>query len=281
MGKKNKSIQKKLDRITELKQLSEKALKIKKEMSKNRYNNFKEFNIRNLKFFGHTCNFVMPFVVSAGLVSGGFAIFGGGLPFRTDKITKYKLYNLDYNSKAYVLMNEEYKTDRFIDDELPSSSLVIYTPYELIDNEYVRYKRVYDLEYKVTLDLYNAIINEDYSFIENNLNDYKEEKQVINKINEEDNDIIVEANLHLFDKEDKLLFDESEIKNIIITIIEVILGIGIGGFATWLRDYEYFYEIKKINKKYHLKIKKNKSLKKELEKVNKRILKLSNKVGKK
>lgn len=281
MGKKNKSIQKKLDSITELKQLKERTLKIKKEMSKNRYNNFKEFNIRNLKFFGHTCNFVMPFVVSMGLVSGGFAIFGGGLPFRTDKITKYKLYNLDYNSKAYVIMNEEYKTDRFIDNELPSSSLVIYTPYELIDNEYVRYKRVYDLEYKVTLDLYNAIINEDYSFIENNLIDYKEEKQIINKINEDNNDIIIEANLHIFDKEDKLIFDESETKNLIITIIEVILGLGIGGFATWLRDYDYIYELRHINKVYHVRIKKNDSLKKELKNTQKRILTLSNKVGKK
>lgn len=266
--------------IKELQDLREKAIQLEKQIAEQKAENFKQLNIRNLKIFGNTCNFIAPFVISAGLTVGVFRLFGGGLPFHSDEIVKYKAYNLDYKTNGYVTMDESYRTNRWFDDSLPSNELTIYTPWEFKDNQYMRYKREYDISKLNTLDLFDAVLEEDYAYITNNIKEYKEEIQVVNSIEEtEGQDYFFEASLHMLDKEDVLKYNETNLKNTIITIIELVLGLGIGGAIAYFRDFEYLWELKDANIDYHYRIKAIKPMQEELVATNEKILSLSRKKG--
>lgn len=266
--------------IKELQELREKAIQLEKRIAEQKVENFKQLNIRNLRVFGNTCNFIAPFVISAGLTVGAFRLFGGGLPFHSDEIVKYKAYSLDYKTNGYVTMDESYRTNRWFDDSLPSNELTIYTPWEFKDNQYMRYKREYDISKLNTLDLFDAVLEEDYAYITNNIKEYKEEIQVANSIEEtEGQDYFFEASLHMLDKEDVLKYNETDLKNTIITIIELVLGLGIGGAIAYFRDFEYLWELKDANNDYNYRIKAIKPMQEELVATNEKILSLSRKKG--
>lgn len=266
-------------RKAEIKKLEELKEQLKKKLDEQRKEKFKQFNIRNLKFFGNTCNFLAPFVLSAGIAVGVFRLCGGGFPFHTDEIKKYRLYNLDFDTKGYVTMDDEYRTYGIL-DELKSNSLVVYSPWDEQNGQYIRFKREYNIGTLNSLDLYDAVLNEDYSYIEENVTDFKEEIQTTNRINEEEsNDYIIQASLHMLDMEDTLVFSETDLKNIIITIIEVVLGLGVGSIIAWKRDFDYLWEIECINDEYKCTIKKLNSTKEKLEDTNQKILSLSKTKG--
>lgn len=267
-------------KIKELEELKLKVLELENKISEQKKENFKQFNIRNLKVFANACNFAAPFVISTGITIGLFKLFGGGFPFHSDEITKYKVYNLDFQTEGNITMDEEYRTDQLFDELLPDNSLVIYTPWEEQDEQYIRYKREYNLEDTTTLDLYNAVLDEDYNYISLNLKDYQEEKQIVNEINpEEKNGYFMEASLHMFNKEDVLKYDETALKNIVITIIELVLSLGIGGAIAHFRDFDFRYELRQTNEYYAYKIYAIEPLKQELEETNEKILSLLRKKG--
>lgn len=267
------------ERREEIKRLEALKAKLEKKLEEQKKEKFKQFNIRNLKIVGNTCNFLAPFVLSAGITVGVFRLFGGGFPFHTDDITKYRLYNLDFDTKGYVTMDDEYRTFGIL-DELKSNSLVVYSPWEGQDDQYIRFKREYNIGTLDTLDLYNAVLNEDYSYIEQNVTDYKEEIQTSNRINkDEPNDYIIQASLHMLDKEDTLIFSETDLKNIVITIIEVILGVGAGSLIAYFRDFEYIWEMQHVNRDYKCTIKSLNSTKEKLEDTNQKILSLTKTKG--
>ena len=266
--------------IKELQELREKAVQLEKRIAEQKLENFKQLNIRNLRVFGNTCNFLAPFVISAGLTVGAFRLFGGGLPFHTDETIKYKAYSLDYQTSGYVTMDESYRTNRWFDDSLPSNELIVYTPWEYKDNQYTRYKREYDISEINTLDLFDAVLEEDYAYITENIKEYKEEIQVANSIEEtEGQDYFFEASLHMLDKEDTLKYNETDLKNTIITIIELVLGLGIGGAVAYFRNFEYLWELRDANSDYRYRIKAIKPMQEELTATNEKILSLSRKKG--
>lgn len=274
--KQKQQLEQRKSRIKELQDLKEKKLQLEKQISEQKAENFKQLNIRNLKIFGNTCNFVAPFVITAGLTVGVFKMFGGGLPFHTDEITKYKLYNLDYQTNGYVTMEESYRTNGLLDDDLPSNELTIYTPWKYENSQYTRYKREYDIDKLNSLELFNAVLEEDYSYIEENLKDYKEEKQTVNSIDEtEKMDYFFEVSLHMIDKDDTLKYNETDLKNIIVTIIELILELGISGTIAHYRKYNYLWKLERTNQDYNYRIKAIKPMQEELTLTNEKILSLS------
>ena len=274
--KQKQQLEQRKSRIKELQDLKEKKLQLEKQISEQKAENFKQLNIRNLKIFGNTCNFVAPFVITAGLTVGVFKMFGGGLPFHIDEITKYKLYNLDYQTNGYVTMEESYRTNGLLDDDLPSNELTIYTPWKYENSQYTRYKREYDIDKLNSLELFNAVLEEDYSYIEENLKDYKEEKQTVNSIDEtEKMDYFFEASLHMIDKDDTLKYNETDLKNIVITIVELILELGISGTIAHYRKYNYLWKLERTNQDYNYRIKAIKPMQEELTLTNEKILSLS------
>lgn len=265
-------------RIKELQELREKAIQLEKKINEQKKENFKQFNLRNIKFFRHTCNFLAPFVISTGLVTGIFKLFGGGLPFHIDEIKKYKAYSLDYQTNGYVTMEEYYKLNRWFDASLPSNELIIYTPWEYRDNQYIRYKRSYNIGKIDTLDLFNAVLDEDYNYIAENLKEYDEETQFTNNI--EDNEgqyYFFEASLHMLDQEDTFRHPETDLQNIIATSITLVLGLTIGGAIAHYRNFNYSDSLKNTNQDYLNRIRAIKPMQEELATTNEKILSLSRK----
>ena len=275
--------------IKELQDLREKAIQLEKQIAEQKAENFKQLNIRNLKIFGNTCNFVAPFVITAGLTVGGFKMIGGGLPFHTDEITKYKLYNLDYQTNGYVTMEESYNKKHLLTNDLQSNELTIYTPWKYENNQYTRYKREYDIGKLDSLELFNAVLEENYSYIEENLKDYKEEIQTTNRIAikealDTNGPVLIEV---MIGKDDKVFpmvapggaiskaFDETDLKNIIVTIIELILELGISGTIAHYRKYNYLWKLERTNQDYNYRIKAIKPMQEELALTNEKILSLS------
>lgn len=275
---KQKKINERKNKIKELEILKNKAIELEAQLKQQKIENIKQFNIRNLKVFKNTCNFLTPFILTTGVTVGAFKVFGGGLPFYLDETVKYKVYNLEFQTNGYITMEEEYRTNRWFDQALPSNKLMTYTKWKFIDNQYIRYKREYEVDNSITLDLYNAVINENYDYIIENIKDYKEEIQVANNIEEiGENNYFFQASFHMFDKEDILKYNETNLTNTIITIIELVLSIGFGGVVNHFRKFNYLNELKRDNNIYHSKIKSVKSIEEELKITNEKILTLSRK----
>lgn len=264
----------------ELQILKDTIIRLESDIKLQKKINFKQLNIRNLKVLANTCKFLTPFVISTGITVGTFWLFSGGLPFHLDEITTYKFYSMEMQQDGHLTMDNKYIQQRWFDNEFPFNSLVVYTPWKSMDGQYVRAKRDYDIDELTTLDLYNAIANRDYNYISENLKNYKEEKQIINEIYlEEKNDYLFEANLYVLDEKDILKYYETDFKNTVITIIELVLGLGIGGLAAYLRDYDFLYELKMINGNYNVNISLLKKMQKELADTEEKILSLTKAKG--
>lgn len=281
--KRQNRIKKRQKQILKFQNLKLNAKELEKKIAEQKKENFKQLNIRNLKIFKNTCNFLAPFVLTTGITVGAFAALGGGLPFHLDQVVKNKTYSLEYQTNGYAVMNESYRNkfeDMWSDEEIPESELIIYTPWELKDGQYIRYKLEYNIDKLNTLDLYNAVLNEDYQYIEKNLKEYKEEIQISNKIEEfEENTYFFDANLYFEDKSDSIKYNETYLKNIIITIVELIVGIGSGAFIAWIRDFNYRYQLSSAINGYKRGIKDIRPMEEELKNTNQKILSLSKRLG--
>ena len=234
--------------------------KLEDQLSYEKKNKIKNFHIRNLKVFEATCKFTAPFAIFTGIFIGVVNFFGGGLPFHKDDIPSYKVYSLELNNNEIETYEGYYPLGIF--DSLQKNG------------EYTRFKREYNFYDSVTLSLYNAIIESNYDYVKETLKDYKEEIQKTNIINNENNDYIVEASIHLFDKEDILFCKEEDIKNIFVTLVEMIFGSVFGYIINRLRRFNYCSKLQKINDEYYLEIALFNETKKELSDVNKKILSL-------
>lgn len=269
------------ERIKKLQELRREAKCLEKKMSEQKQENFKQLNIRNLKIFGNTCNFLAPFAISTGITVGAFSLFGGGLPFYKDKVIKYKVYDLDYETNGSITMDESYRTNRWIDDDLASNELVIYTPWEYSNGQYVRYKREYNVDEINTLDLFWAVLEKNYGYISEKIKDYKEEVQISDSLMTTlGEDWFVRASLHMLDEEDILDYNETNFKNIVITVAELIIGLCAGGVLVLSRNFDYFGKVEDANLDYQEYVEEIREMQKKLTMTNQKILSLSKKVGK-
>lgn len=202
----------------EIEVLEKKIEKLKIEYAEKYKERYKKFHIRNLKVFKNICLLSLPFVISTSIMSFVSYECSLGIPFYVDNIYKYKVYSLD-RDKNNICIEEDYRS---IFDDLSKNSLIVYSPWKRENDGYIRFKREYDVN-NVTADLVDAIMNADYDYIEN-LDDYKEEKQVINRIELSNNDYQIDAQLHIMDKNDYLQVPESDGENFLVTLVISLLG---------------------------------------------------------
>jgi len=149
-------------RKMQLEKFKKEVLDLESQIKVCRKENFKKYNIRNLKIFGSICNFAAPFVLSAGITIGTVSVLGGGLPFTKDKITKYKHHLLEYKSNGVISSYENYQKSKKTSD----SNLSIYYPLEKNEEGlYERNVREYSLEEVDFDELYEHILNNDYNFL--------------------------------------------------------------------------------------------------------------------
>lgn len=264
--------------LNELEVLKSKVIELEEEIEKQKIENSKHLKIRNLKIFGNICNLVAPFIFTTGMTIGIFKGSVNAFPFHIDKIVNYKEYDLEFETDGDVTVVSEYRRERIFG--LPASSLVIYTPWELQDGKYVRFKREFNLE-EGTLDLYYAVLKEDYDFLFRTLGDYKEERQETNRVDlSKGNNYFCKASLHIKDDEDILQYDETKLRNIVLTIIQVALSLGVGGFLAYFRkDFDFLYEMENVKEDYNSKLLSLECKMEELENIKEMIFEVKVKIN--
>ena len=271
---KNAKIQgqyRKLKKQQELKVLEDKLQELKEEKRARQIRNLKNLGIRNLKFFGYACNFIMPYVVTAGITIGAFKIFNGGLPFAKDDIIKYKMINLESDASENILVEEKYQENHWYSDAIPSSSLQIVYPWiESSGGGYTQVTRYYDVS--TSTELINAIIEKNIEKINELLPKYDEEIKQTNEYKNTDEKPTIIANIHFLNKKDVLKYSESDLKNIIITSTEILLTFIIGSLVAYFRHFNIIISIKDTNQQY--KIESTKTLNNEIIKTGALIRKL-------
>lgn len=267
-----------IKKLEELEKLRNSMHELEIKIHEQKKENFKQFHIRNLKIFASTCNFATPFVLTTAITTTIFILFDGGLPFYLDETTKYKVYDLKFQTNGYVTMNEEYRTNSWLDESLPPNSLVIYTPWEKKDEDYVRFKREYDVGVLTDIGLCDAVLNGDYSYIYENLKNYKEEKQVINDTDfESEMNYYFDADLHILDKGDTIKYKETTSKNMSSTVVQLVINLSAGSTAAYFRKFKFINKLKEVNDDYKARIAPLKLMKKELNVTKNKILSLKSK----
>ncbi len=213
---------------------------------------FKKINKRNLKILSTISNYLVPFFASASITIGTFKLLGFGFPFQKDDVFRYKEYDLDYNSNEYVTMNEEYVNKVLFPFNKSNISITLYTPWEYKDNQYIRYKRVYDIKSNINIELIDAVLDNDYNKI-NELLDYNEETQISNTIDSNiSNNYYVEAKLNFLDKTDYIKYSEKTFSNVMITIAELSIILILGFLVNYLRSFNLLDRLKNINNMYNI-----------------------------
>lgn len=184
-------------------------------------------NRRNIKILGTICNYSIPYVVSATIAISVLCFFEQGFPFIKDNVTKEKKYILDYQDKNNIYCEEFYQ-DSSSDFELQENKLIYYSSWNLVkEGVYQRQKITYKISEECNRDLLDAILNEDIYYIFNNIDDYTLETEVstIVPIN---NEAQVQAFLNFYDKNDYIEVAESNLRNTIVTLSELIFTIAVG-----------------------------------------------------
>lgn len=260
-------------RNQKIEKLKQQAKELKQKIKKQTIDNIKNICIKNLKYVGSILNFLAPFVLSACITFGVFKLFGGGNPVVKDDITKYKKYSLSYQTNGNIEAYENYEENYWYSTELPENMLMLYYPWTLNDNgTYSRIIREYNVDNLQTTDLYKAILAQDVDYIINTFGNYKESQETSNHLYDNNDGYVVEANINIFDKGDFIKYSESDLKNILITISEIVIALGSAGIITKKRNFKLGSSIRRINNRYI--ITPISPLKQELKATKKKILTL-------
>ena len=207
---------------------------------------FKKNTLKSLKIFEEAIYYILPYLTSFVIVAGASKINNNGFPFIKEELETKKMYTLDYKSNVSKTVDENYSND------LLSSHLIIYTPWEYTDGKYIRYKREYLLKKELLKDIYDAVAKEDYNYILENVPLKNEIKEIANEVRKEDwLGIYWDANISYQDEEDFVIIEESTkhffLKNLITILITFISGYGYNS----IRPYTYRETCQQINDEYY------------------------------
>lgn len=244
----NKNKKKELDNLKKEKEdLINELQKIKKR-------NFSKRIKHALNALKYTFKYSYSYFIVTGAIVFSINVVGEGLPFKKDTITKYKYYGLEYSNGKIENYEEKYITRNLLDDAL-KNSLVVYTPWEKQGEEYIRYKREYNIDSTFDRSLIDNVIYENINKLEK-IELKTEEKRSTNT--KQDGDYVIEANLELLDRSDKIIYIEEDIKNVIVTLLDLTASISLGAFAShYFREYDlkkYLEDLKKLKSKLNLEL---------------------------
>lgn len=234
-----------------LKELNKEVLELEHKIEDQKTTNIKNLHIKNLKIFGSVCNYITPYILSATISIGVVSYLGGGFPVVLDDMPKYKLYSLVYKTDGVINGQEYYKSDYLFNSKLPDNELKIYSPWELTeDNNYSRIIQIYDIDRLETFKLHEAVLNEDVEYIKKYFTDFKQEIEITNMQPKYNEGYVIDASLHFLDKSDILKEKESYLKNILITLGELIFALSCGVATNGFRQLFIGDKINQIKEKY-------------------------------
>lgn len=195
--------------------------------------------IRNLKVFSYVLTRTFPYILISGLTVEGLKLTGFGLPFTKDANSLEANYSLEQSLDGNVSVHKFYDDTSIFEDFY--SDILIYTPWKLTDNGYERYKLSYN--FVGSKEVIDAILNNDYEYILNTLEEKKKEKEITNE-KKESSKYLVEANIKAVDHKDKIICMETDEENIKVTVFEVIL-------IFFISALKFAYSYKKYESKIH------------------------------
>lgn len=195
--------------------------------------------IRNLKVFSYVLTRTFPYILISGLTVEGLKLTGFGLPFTKDANSLEANYSLEQSLDGNVSVHKFYDDTSIFKDFY--SDILIYTPWKLTDKGYERYKISYN--FVGSKEVIDAILNNDYEYILNTLEEKKKEKEITNEI-KESSKYLVEAHIKAVDHKDKIICMETDEKNIKVTVFEVIL-------IFFISALKFAYSYKKYESKIH------------------------------
>lgn len=251
MSSKKRSKKRLEQRKIELQRLKELEQKLEEQITKIKEENKEKSKIKNLKIFKKTCNYITQYVLIGGLTFGVFKTFGGGTPFITDTIKHYNYHTLEYQTDALITQESKYISN-FKYHSMPNqNNLKLYTPWQKTEeNLYTRNIQIYDITTLENLKLFDVVLDENIEYIEKNYETKEEQTEITNQIKTENNLPIIKAELNFLDENDFITTQESPYKNVIITISEIAITLGLGTILHRIRNFNYKHEINKIKKEY-------------------------------
>lgn len=181
-------------------------------------------NKKKIRVFKTIKNIGITYILTTTATVITVKLFGGGLPFVRDDVTKYKYYSLKGSSNSIVDIHESYEEN---DDNKnkQNNTLTIYDVWKIDDNKYSRVVNKYtfnNIEDKKILD---AFFDSDEKYFKSVCDDYSEEIEYSNEVINRYNKPVTEGELYFWDKEDQLVNKESKLKNIYVTSTELILSL--------------------------------------------------------
>lgn len=195
--------------------------------------------IRNLKVFSYVLTRTFPYILISGLTVEGLKLTGFGLPFTKDANSLEANYSLEQSLDGNVSVHKFYDDTSIFKDFY--SDILIYTPWKLTDKGYERYKISYN--FVGSKEVIDAILNNDYEYILNTLEETSKEKEITNE-KKESSKYLVEANIKAVDPKDKIICMETDEENIKVTVFEVIL-------IFFISALKFAYSYKKYESKIH------------------------------
>lgn len=211
---------------------------------------YKTLVAQNFRLLKGIANFSLPFILTGAITCGCFAAFYGGLPFVQDDIKKYKRYDVACEHSEIISMQTSFVSKYWFDEEILENEMVVYTPWTYDGNTYTREIVTFDVDDKYNDSLMQSLLSRDGEALIEVGKISSREEETSNLPKDLDDTFYIDAILHQIDKKDILSFPESELKNIIITIIEAVITLGAGSFIAYKRDFSIIATLNDV--KFHI-----------------------------
>lgn len=233
--------------------------------------------IRNLKIFGNVLNFFIPITLVSGTVAGIGSLLSCGTPINKDTVKLVKSYSLEIDENDNIYASEKYIEHYWYNDKdsnVNVGKFTIYSPWKQVENGYVRNVRSYSLNDLKDVELYYALLKKDINYIsEKYQSSYDEEIRFKNDIGDDDNnDYIIEGSINILDRKDFMSVNESDKKNNIVSLVEIILSVLFGVVVVKARKFDLAESINENVLEYKIEFSCLVSYKDELKEINNKLL---------
>ncbi len=201
-------------RITRQAQLKKEVKALQQELKTIKLENAKNRFIKNLKITGNIALYLTPFVLAGSMAVGMNKLNYGTLPFVRDYQTLKKQVFFDYQEDEYTLKTT-YQDEKA---DIKKNTLTVIYPADLEGyTELVCDYNVADLENEDTASLQQAILNKDYTYIQQNI---KTASMIYEQTNQEEKENLPQVNTHLeYETQDKIEFYETKEDNILASLM--------------------------------------------------------------
>ena len=188
----------------------------------------KKVSVKNIKIFNSTINYLKPICLTTLFSVSIVRLFGGGLPFIKDNVVRYKYYSIKGSNYGNTEVIESYRSMDTIFNEIDSSEIVIYSPWNNVDDKYCRDIKTINIDSIDDPLVYDSLVNNNIEYITDKYSDYKLEREYTNKITYKYDTDMYNYDINIFDRNDTYVYEESDARNISIGSMELLIPILIG-----------------------------------------------------